>query len=167
MSASDQHARCATLVDANLLVLLVVGRTGREIIDRHKRTKSRFVPEDYDTLLRVVSGDQLVTLPHVLTEASNLLGQTRDPDKTALRDTLGRMMDELDERWFAGVEAVRLPEFRRLGMTDAAIIRAAIVDRRAAGTTRVLTCDLDLHRALLERGGLSLNFNQWRPEGWA
>ena len=41
------------LIDANLLVLLVVGRTRRSLIADHKRLSS-FTAEDYDLLLSVI-----------------------------------------------------------------------------------------------------------------
>ena len=43
------------VIDANLLVLLVVGLTDRALIAKHKRTKT-FEPEDFDLLTRLLAG---------------------------------------------------------------------------------------------------------------
>lgn len=60
------------LIDANLLVLYVVGRASRDYIEKRKRL-SEYVAEDYDTLLEVMSrADEVVVTPHILAEASNL-----------------------------------------------------------------------------------------------
>ena len=65
-------------IDANLLVLLVVGSAGRDYISKHRRLR-RFSKEDYDLLLRLIrkaKGTRRVFVtPNTLTETSNLLGQ--------------------------------------------------------------------------------------------
>ena len=73
------------LIDANLLVLLVVGRTRRSLIADHKRLSS-FTAEDYDLLLSVIGSRTIVVTPNTLTEASNLLKQRRFRD--VLRDII-------------------------------------------------------------------------------
>ena len=44
----------ALFIDANLIVLLVVGLVGRDLIARHRRTKT-FAVEDYDRLSQAIS----------------------------------------------------------------------------------------------------------------
>ena len=61
-----------TFLDANLIVLLIVGAVGRERISQHKRTR-RFPPEDYDRLLDLLERKRVFVTPNTLTEASNLL----------------------------------------------------------------------------------------------
>ena len=62
-------------VDANLLVLFVVGSTDTGLIAKHRRLRT-LDPEDYERLADMVAraGRVLVT-PNTLTEASNLLAQ--------------------------------------------------------------------------------------------
>lgn len=56
--------------------MLVVGMTDKEIIKRHKRTKT-FVKEDYDLLQeRIGEFNELRVTSHCFAEASNLLKQT-------------------------------------------------------------------------------------------
>ena len=70
------------LIDANLLVLFVVGKTDRQLIAKHRRLRE-FSVDDYDRLvgiLRMV--DQLVVTPNTLTETSNLLAQHTEPERS-------------------------------------------------------------------------------------
>ena len=69
----------ALFVDANLIVLLVVGLVGRDLIARHRRTRT-FDVDAFERLTRAISrvGDVRVT-PNALTEASNLLGSMGSP----------------------------------------------------------------------------------------
>ena len=62
-------------IDSNLLLLLVVGRSSRDIIAKHKRLR-QFTARDYDILLDLLDGTaQVFVTPHTLAEASNLLAQ--------------------------------------------------------------------------------------------
>ena len=64
-------------IDANLLVLLVVGQVDRSLVERHRRTR-RFTPEDYDRLLGIIQTlNRVFVTPNTLTEASNLLKYDR------------------------------------------------------------------------------------------
>ena len=64
-------------IDANLLVLLVVGRVGREWVGKHRRAR-QFSPADYDRLSDAVEDmNRVFVTPNTLTEASNLL-ESRD-----------------------------------------------------------------------------------------
>jgi hypothetical protein len=90
-----KHRGNGLLIDTNLLLLYLVGKTNPGRIANFKRT-SRYTVEDFDLLGQIVEQFRtLVTTPHVLTELSNL------------RDLQG------EER----------PAFRSgfLGLTDAAI----------------------------------------------
>ena len=59
-------------IDANLVVLLVVGAVDRDLINSNKRT-TRFTPADYDRLIDVIQRVRVFVTPNTLTEASNLL----------------------------------------------------------------------------------------------
>ncbi len=127
------------LLDTNVLILLVAGRTDRSIITKHKKL-SAFSIADFDTLSRTIRPyDSLVTTPHVLAEASNLLAQHADPEKSRLLETLRDMIkNDTSEDQVLSASAADRPEFTRLGLTDCGLIEAA-----APGTT-VLTADLAL-----------------------
>ena len=68
-------------IDSSLLVLLIVGSAGKELVAKHRRLR-QFSVADYDTLADMISKvDQVFVTPNTLTEASNLLAQHRDPER--------------------------------------------------------------------------------------
>ena len=149
----------ALFIDANLIVLLVVGLVSRDLIAKHRRTRT-FDAEDYDRLIQVISrvGNVCVT-PNTLTEASNLLGQHGEPQRSKLLVTLRTLVEKSTETVVASVEAVRHSEFPRLGLTDAALLEVVSAE------TPLLTVDLDLYVAASAGGDhAAINFNHWR--GW-
>ena len=149
----------ALFIDANLIVLLVVGLVGRELIARHKRTRT-FTVEDYDRLTRAISrvGNIRVT-PNTLTEASNLLGQHGEPQRSQLLLKLRALIEQSPETVVASVDAARRDVFPRLGLTDTALLEVVSAD------APLLTVDLDLYVAALAGGDeAAINFNHWR--GW-
>ena len=69
-------------IDANLLVLLIVGSVGEELIARHRRLQ-QFMPEDYRSLHNLLDQvDQIFVTPNTLTETSNLLAQHGEPERS-------------------------------------------------------------------------------------
>jgi hypothetical protein len=79
------------LIDANLLVLLVVGAVNRERIAQFKRTR-QYTPEDWDLLTGILEqAPRRFSVPHVLAEAGNLT-DLRGPEllmaRAALRQTI-------------------------------------------------------------------------------
>jgi hypothetical protein len=144
-------------IDANLLLLLVVGRTSREFVGRHKRLKG-YSATDFDLLVAVLAGaGPLVTTPHTLTEVSNLAGfGVFEPLRTKISETLGSFIADLDERNCPSREVVAVPEFNRLGLSDCAWLRILGAD------TELLTSDLDLYLAALGRGLSATNFSHLR-----
>jgi len=149
----------ALFIDANLIVLLVVGSFGRELIARHRRTRI-FAIEDYDRLVRAISRVVNVRVtPNTLTEASNLLAQHREPQRSQLLVRLRAVIERSTESVVASVDAARHDEFPRLGLTDAALLEVVSAD------TPLLTVDLNLYLAALAGGDeAAINFNHWR--GW-
>ena len=149
----------ALFIDANLIVLLVVGLVGRDLIGRHRRTRA-FAVEDYDRLIWAISrvGNIRVT-PNTLTEASNLLGQHGEPQRSRLLLTLRALIEQSPETVVASAEAARNDAFPRLGLTDAALLEVVSDD------APLLTVDLELYVAALASGEeAAINFNHWR--GW-
>ena len=149
----------ALFIDANLIVLLVVGQAGRGLIARHRRTKM-FTVEDYDRLIQAISPvDKLRVTPNTLTEASNLLGQHGEPQRSRLLLKLREFIERNPETVIASADAARHVAFPRLGLTDAALLEVVSAD------APLLTVDLDLYAAALASGEeAAINFNRWR--GW-
>ena len=136
-------------IDANLLVLLVVGRVGRGEVRKHRRTR-RFSPEDYDRLSEAVEDMNCVFVtPNTLTEASNLL---ESGDRRFLAE-LRKLIEDSEEVTVASIAAARNGAFPKLGLSDAASIEAASPDRP------LITADFDLYIAAVAAGGDGAAFN--------
>ncbi len=144
-------------IDSNLLLLLVVGKTSRNIIAKHRRLR-RYTAADYDTLLNYLDGfDHVLVTPHTLAETSNLLAQHGEPERSGLFAQLRRLIHESKEVVVSGAAASNNRAFTRLGITDAALLEA-ITER-----TPLLTVDFDLfHEAQQRAPNSAVNFNYLR-----
>lgn len=144
-------------IDASLLVLLVVGNESRDLISRHRRVR-QFSGDDYDRLLDTLAqaGDIYVT-PNTLTEASNLLGQHGDPERSRLFEQLRWLIEGSEEVTVRSVVAASNPDYLRLGLTDAALLEAASAE------TPVITRDAILYIAASEKDpSAAVNFEHSR-----
>ena len=125
-------------IDSNLLVLLIVGDVGPELIRKHRRLQM-FTTEDYYKLSALLDTVQSVFVtPNTLTEASNLLAQHREPERSRLLNRLGYLISQSREVVVASADAAANAAFTRLGLTDAALLQAI------SASTPVLTVDLNL-----------------------
>ena len=132
-------------IDANLLVLLIVGRVGEQFITKHGRLQ-QFVVEDYRILRNLLDiVDQVFVTPNTLTETSNLLAQHGEPERSRFFDQLRSTIEESREIQVVSEVASKNREFRRLGLTDAALLEVATVEMP------LLTVDLDLYLAALTK----------------
>lgn len=144
------------VIDANLLVLLVVGLVDRELIKVHKRTQS-FEPEDFDLLTKTLMPfDEIVVTPNVMTEASNLASQVPEPSRTAIRRQLASLAGIYKEHYQASAASVKHQHFIRLGLTDCGLLDLV-------GTSLPLvTVDLDLYLEAAKSNESATNFNHLR-----
>jgi len=146
------------LVDTNLLILLVLGRTSTNHIERFHRTR-QFTVADYLLLLEIMDAyDGLIVTPHILTETSNLLGQLGDPLRANCRATLAQMVPLWQEHHTSASMLVQEAVYLRLGLTDSAVVQLA------RDNVTVLTDDLDLYRATTAEGRDSINFTHRRAQ---
>jgi hypothetical protein len=152
-----QEAGNAILLDANLLVLLVVGQFDGSLVGR-KRLDA-YLPKVFDLLVKTIAPFRRnLTTPHLLAEVSNLTDQCvpknrhREFREFFRNDIIG----ELDERWASANQLCQTAEFMQLGLADAAVCHLA--DERCL----VLSVDLELCNALWGRGVNTENFNDLR-----
>ena len=142
------------VVDANLLVLLIVGSTNRDQIKRFDRTKNGFGEDDFDKVMAIVEyfGQRkgLAITSHVLAETSNLLGE-----RPEFMITLGQFVLGIPESRKEALQLVASPIFRQLGLTDAGLRDLSFRSHC------ILTVDKDLAAAAM-RGGAILNYNHFR-----
>ena len=144
-------------IDANLLMLLVVGSVGRDLIEKHRRL-SGYTAEDYDILIGLINRvERVYVTPNTLTETSNLLAQHRDPERSRFFERLRFIIQESKEVFVASKLASSNSAFNRLGLTDAALLEAVTPD------TPLVTVDLKLYLAANARGQeVALNFTHLR-----
>ena len=146
----------AVLLDTNLLILLIVGTADRSYIIKHKRLRA-YTEDDFNLLLRIIAPmSPIIVTPNILTEASNLASQIAEPARTHIAMTFRAVLGEIEERYVASRRAVEQPEFPRLWLTDAGILDE-MTDSHV-----LLTADLGLYLAALERGHEAVNFTYSR-----
>jgi rRNA-processing protein FCF1 len=149
----SEPRRSEVLLDANLLILLIVGLVAPTQIGRHKNT-SNYAVGDFTLLSRILAAsDPIVVTPNIVTEASNLLRQTHDPLRTELGLALRGVLEATREIHIASSDASWDSAFLRLGLTDVAILTAARHD------LTVLTDDGDLYVAATQRGLPAVKFS--------
>jgi len=154
----DKHRANGLLIDTNLLVLCLVGRTNKRRIEDFKRTRS-YTVQDYELLEDLISQfRRLVTTPHILTETSNLTDLSGTEIKT-LRGLFRNYVDTADETVHPSKAVVSDSAFARLGFADVAIALAS------ARPMLVVTDDLALWLTLTSRGIDAINFNHLRTFG--
>ena len=144
-------------IDANLLVLFVVGGVDRNLIAKHRRLRE-YTEEDYDVLLTLLNPvDELYVTPNTLTETSNLLGQHAEPERSMLLNELRGLIQRSQEVVVSSAQASNNREFPQLGLSDAALLEAITPE------TPLLTVDLDLFIAALQKGYYTaINFSDFR-----
>lgn len=146
-------------MDANLLLLLVVGSTSKEYISKHKRLKA-YTVTDFDHLTELVlSVPTVFVTPNTLTETSNLIKYgIRDPARTKIYEVFRYLIQSTDEHYCESRQATTRNEFIRLGLTDSVLLH------ETANSFTLLTADLDLYLAAVNEGYSALNFNHLRDE---
>ncbi|WP_285669956.1 hypothetical protein [Paralimibaculum aggregatum] len=123
---------------------------------RHKRL-AEYDPEAFLLLLEQLEGADLVTTPNAMTEASNLVVQgLRGSLRAEVLAALARFSELAREHYEPSRGVTEAPEYLRLGLADTAWL--AVLDRE----TELLTVDLGLYLAALDRGLPARNFNHLR-----
>lgn len=150
------------IIDANLLVVLVVGLNDPRLLGRKKNVRE-YCEADFDTLCNILEGfERLLVTPNVVTECSNLIcGRDGHGANSAEAGILAKLLSEehiyqLDERYVESVVAVNRNEYRYLGVGDCSLLH--LVDARHA----VVTADGDLARAAQAINPTSVNFQHAR-----
>ena len=144
-------------VDASLLVLLVVGRTNKNLIEKHRRLRE-FQEEDYDTLVGILNQvEKILVTPNTLTEASNLLAQHGEPQRSRFFGVLRILIEESEEIVVTSKTASQNSEFTRLGLTDAGLLEVI------SDSNPLITVDLALYLAAIRKeGGSAFNFRHYQ-----
>ena len=143
-------------LDTNLLILLIVGGVDTCIIAKHRRL-SDYTEDDYVLLLVILEeASRIFVTPNTLTEASNLLAQHGEPERSLLMAGLRYLIDESEEIVVSSALASAHPEFSRLGLTDVALLEAISLE------TPLITADMNLYAAALEKDeNAAVNFREF------
>ncbi len=156
----NQYRNKGVLIDTNILLLLFVGLTNRDRIERFKRTQ-QFTPSDYDTLTQLLGCfSPIVVTPNILTEVNSLLNQLGEPERSQCLGLFGQGILGFDEQYVMSRSIVTQAIFGRFGLTDTGIVEAA------KGRYLVLTDDLRLAVNLQSLGVDTVNFNNIRALNW-
>jgi hypothetical protein len=149
-------------LDANLLVLLVVGLTERRYISIHKRLKEYDVA-DFDQLNALISHSAgIAATPNALSEASNLLRQIGEPAKTQIAVAFRELIKVTSEIHIKSVDAASRTEFLRIGLSDSALLEIGRSMEISKKNMVILSVDLDLYLAACAAGYEAINFNHVR-----
>ena len=110
------------LIDANALVLLIIGLIDQNLILRHKRT-STYSKKDYADLLLVIRDFRnLVILPNVWTEVDNLLNRLPGRYRWQYLETVRGLTAQTSERYLTSKIGVSSVYFVSDGLTDSLLV---------------------------------------------
>ena len=157
MTRADLARKAGLLLDANLLVLYVVGWYDPNRITQNKRTNS-YTAEDFDYLVDFMSQfRQFATTPNILTEVSNLLEGVsyQYGPVLAMLPGLIKGFVELHEPSYP-IMSSKSKEFVKFGLSDT--VSYQVVEQNYV----LLTDDFDLCYYLLNNGFDALNFTNLR-----
>ena len=147
------------LLDANLILLLVVGLTHPGYIGKHKRLSSVYNIEHFAILTaRIAKARRLIFTPNTLTETSNLIEHISDPARSEINERFRKLIrsgDTVREQYVPSSAASDDSLFRRLGLTDVVLMQ--LLD----GSITLLTADAPLYLAALDRGLRADNFTHY------
>jgi hypothetical protein len=147
----DRFRGRPVLVDANLLLLYLIGTFQRARVETFKRT-SEFTLEQFDILFRLLRGfPVIVTTPHILTEVSGLANSLPDRIKPEWCDHFAQQVGTFREISRPATIVMQESCFSPFGLTDAAI-------QNAAPDILVLTQDHRLSDVLSRQGITTLGF---------
>lgn len=141
-----------------MLVLFVIGSVDPKLLGIAKRVKE-YRPSDYDLIYTYLSlFSEIVLLPNIISEASNLLDQLKGNRRDYCMERLAQLAKGSSERYVASVSAMEQPEYMALGVVDAAVLCAL------ESGTYLLTADKELHLAALRRNLEAQLFQELREQ---
>lgn len=121
-----RYRQPGVIVDANLLILLLIGQWRPERVATFRRTRNRFVAEDYDRVSELLDPlERIVTTPNILTEVSNLAGHLKSLERPSFFSLFAQSFARFDIRDVPAPASAAMPEFAKFGLTDAGIISLA------------------------------------------
>jgi hypothetical protein len=110
------------LIDANALVVLLLGFIDPRLIGKNNRT-SIYEEEDFYDLLNVIGKiEQIVVLPNIWTEVDNLLNDLSGSYKYVYVKKITDTIKATTERYINSLTGTTSPAFFDLGLTDSLLL---------------------------------------------
>ena len=149
-------AAAGFLLDANRPVLFVVGVVDTGIIGKHWRLAG-YTAADYENWRGVFRrNDRILATPNTPTEASNLLRQHGEPERSRLMAGLQYLIEHSEEVAIPSARVAANPSFVDLGLTDAVLMEVV------SPQTPLITVEMGLYQATLERSeNAAVNFREF------
>ena len=149
-----KHRSRGALLDANLLLVYIVGKCARNQLPHFQHTKQ--YSDDFGLVERLVEFFPVHhTTPNVLTEVSNLGKKLGVP----FFQTLSKVVHVLTEHYCCSEDAADNPGSQTFGLTDSILLS---LGRQVL----IVTADGRLHRFLRSQNVEAVNFHHIRPYSW-
>jgi rRNA-processing protein FCF1 len=153
------HHRTGTkiVVDANLLLLLLIGTVNKDYIEKFKRT-SMYTKNDYNLLVEILKNySKIITTPNILTEVNNFTKQAQKPNKNDVIVCFSKWLSSgfIEEEFIESRVVCNDQSFFYLGLTDTSIIK---LSKERLG---VITKDKHLFLELDRRQIPVINFSDY------
>jgi hypothetical protein len=147
------------VVDANLMVLLVVGSASKDYISKHKRLAG-YTVDDFELLgIIIAQFSEIVLLPHILVEVSYLSRQIENPAKAKIQSASRVLITTATEIPIQSSFGARRDEFDELGLTDAVILHLCNMSVNGISPT-LITTDTDLANSAHSLGYSVIDYKQ-------
>jgi rRNA-processing protein FCF1 len=154
------HKNKGVLLDANLLLVYLIGMFDPERLNKFKRTAA-FAVDDFYLLSQLVHFlGRIVTTPNILTEVNSFSNKLSGAVKKAYYAEFARRIVLMEEHYIASEQVSSSASFERLGLTD------LVIETLARDRYLVLTEDLKLTHHLHSLGIAAINFNHVRDLNW-
>ncbi len=146
------------LLDSGPLILFLSGNLRPDLVGKRK-TKQHTLAQ-FDRLEREVAIlGKHISLPNVLTEASNHLGAGTQQAVNGAARALSAYILSLDEIYQPSKDVVGISEYMNVGLADAAII--SCVPALKKRNVRVFTQDYELYHRLSKHEVDCVNIMHW------
>lgn len=146
-----KYQKAGILVDTNILLLYVIGSFDPVTIYKFSRT-SNYTEDDFTRVSKFIDNfDIKITTPHILTEASNLIGNRKE-----IQAFLKTFITLSQEIFIPSLAVSSTESFLKFGLADSATVETS------QNLYLTLTDDRPLYGYLINRGIDAVNLDQIR-----
>jgi hypothetical protein len=143
-----KYKKKGLFLDTNILLLYIIGSLDKSLI-RNTKSTAMFDARDYEKIKVFIDYfDIKVTSPHVLTEVSDLLGESSNYQKL-----LKTFINFSIEKYKTSAEIAENKSFSKFGLADSAILEIS------KGSHLIFTADNRFYGYLNSIGVDALNFD--------